>query len=268
GPMHKVMLYLFGRYIVTPPVEMILAHGYGLAVLYPSEAVPDDKEAGSAALAALAEGHADTATRWGAIAAWGWLYSRAADALLADERIDPKGLIAWGHSRYAKAALLAAAFDDRFDAVIAHQSGAGGASLNRKKAGESIKAITKTYPHWFSARYARYADKAETLPVDQHQLLALVAPRPILLGNARRDVWSDPAGALRAARGADPVYELYGETGLDQARMTPFSPQAELSFWIRPGTHGVVEEDWPAFLAFLDAHIGARRIAAPRTSSR
>ena len=254
GGMSGIMTYIFGRYIATPPLGMILERGYGVATIFPSEIVPDRREEGLAALANLAAGHKDADTRWGAIAAWGWAFSRMADVLLADDRIDPEGLITFGHSRYGKSALFAAAYDDRIDGVVSHQSGTGGASLNRKKKGESVRAITNDYPHWFSATYAAHAGREEEMSVDQHQLLALIAPRPVLLGNARRDVWSDPNGAFRAAIGADPVYELYGEEGLTQDRLNQFKPEADLSFWIRPGTHGIVKEDWPAFLEFLDAH--------------
>ncbi len=253
GVMSGLMTYVFGRYIATPPVETILAHGYAVAAIYPSEAVPDEKAAGLAALAGLSAGHEDDATRWGAVAAWGWLFSRVADVLETDDRIDQEGLIAWGHSRYGKAALVAAAWDRRIDAVIAHQSGTGGASLNRRKKGESVGAITRDYPHWFAARYAEMAGCEDESPVDQHDLLALIAPRPVFLGNARRDVWSDPNGAFRAAKAASAAYALYGSKGLEQARLDRFDPQADLSFWIRPGTHGIVKEDWPAFLDFLDA---------------
>lgn len=254
GVMSGLMTYVFGRYIATPPNETILKRGYAVAAIYPSEAVPDSRREGEAALADLAEGHGETATRWGAIAAWAWIYSRVVDALETDDRIDKDGVIAWGHSRYAKSALVAAAYDGRIDAVIAHQSGTGGASLNKEKVGETLKSITSQYPHWFAKAYEAFAGREEAMMVDQHQLLALIAPRPVLLGNARRDVWSDPSGAFRAARGADPVYELYGGSGLEQERMTPFRPGASLAFWIRPGTHGVVKEDWPAFLDFLDSH--------------
>ncbi|MEQ8177892.1 MAG: hypothetical protein RIA10_06105 [Amphiplicatus sp.] len=255
--MSGLMTYVFGRYIATPPVETILARGYAIAALYPSEAVPDSSGPGLEALAALSAGHADDETRWGAVAAWGWLFSRAVDVLETDERLDNDGFVAWGHSRYGKAALVAAAWDKRIDAVIAHQSGTGGASLNRRKKGESVGAITRDYPHWFSARYAEMAGREAELPVDQHELLALIAPRPVFLGNARRDVWSDPNGAFRAAKAASPAYALYGSNGLDQERLDRFNPQADLSFWIRPGTHGVVKEDWPAFLEFLDARYKA-----------
>lgn len=256
GMMSGVMHYVFGRYIATPPIEMILASGYGVVAIFPGEAVPDSKEDGLKALADLAAGHEDPKTRWGAIGAWGWLFSRVVDVLETDDRIDQAGLITWGHSRYGKAALVAAAWDPRIDAVVAHQSGTGGASLNRRKKGESVGDITREYPHWFSARYAEMAGREEALSVDQHELLALIAPRPVLLGNARRDVWSDPNGAFRAAEAASAAYELYGSKGLDQQRLDKFNPQADLSFWIRPGTHGVAKEDWPAFLEFLDAHFG------------
>jgi hypothetical protein len=269
GMMDNVATYVFGRYICTPPVEAILDAGYAIASIFPSEIVPDRDAEGLTALLRLSEGYADDETRWGAIAAWGWSFSRMIDVLEQDERLDKNAMIVWGHSRYAKAALVAAAFDPRIDGVIAHQSGTGGASLSFRKPGESVKAITKSYPHWFARSYAAYTDDAPP-SFDQHQLLALIAPRPVLLGNARRDVWSDPNGAFRAAMAADAVYELYGVKGLDQTGLKPYDPAADIAFWMRPGTHGVVKEDWPAFLAFLGAHFGAKdeagggRLVSPR----
>lgn len=250
--------FIFGRYICTPPVETILAAGYAIATIYPPEFIPDRGEAGLAALRRLTAGYLDDETRLGAIGAWAWAFSRMIDILEEDPRLDGEAMIVWGHSRYAKAALVAAAFDDRIDGVIAHQSGTGGASLNRDKKGESVSAITENYPHWFAPAYRLADERGGAGDVDQHMLLALIAPRPVLLGNARRDVWSDPNGAFRAAMGADPVYELYGGRGLDQPRLKPYDPAAGIAFWIRPGTHGVVKEDWPAFIQFLDAHFKAK----------
>jgi len=245
-------MFVFGRHIVTPPVTEILERGYGLAVMYPSEFVPDRKKAGLEALARLSAGHRDEATRWGAIAAWGWGFSRVIDALETDTRFS--AFIPYGHSRYGKSALVAGAFDSRIDAVISHQSGTGGASLNKKKKGESVSAITAAYPHWFSQTYAGYGKREQAMPLDQHFLLALLAPRPVLLGNARRDVWSDPNGALKAAIGAAPVWHLYGAGGLTRTDLRDYDPAARIALWMRPGTHGVTQEDWPAFLEFLDAH--------------
>lgn len=253
GVTSKIMLYVFGRYISTPPMEMILQDGYAFATIFPSEYVPDSPDAGLAALKNLSPDYENEETRWGAIAAWAWGYSRMIDTLEQDPRF--KNIwIPYGHSRYGKAALVAGAFDPRVSAVIAHQSGTGGASLNRRKKGETVKEITDTFPHWFSKTYAASAGKEAKMTSDQHALLALNAPNPIFLGNARRDVWSDPNGAFRAAQGASPAYNIYKKQGLKQDGLKPYHPDADISFYIRPGTHGVVKEDWPAFLEFLDAH--------------
>lgn len=254
GIMNKTMLYVFGRYIATPPMEMILGNGYGFATIFPSGYAPDRKDDGLKALTILSSGHIDDNTRWGSIAAWGWGYSRMVDVLEQDPRFRKDAWVTYGHSRYGKAALVAAAFDDRIGAVIAHQSGTGGASLNKRKKGESVGEITTSYPHWFSKSYADMAGSEDEMDVDQHALLALIAPRPIFLGNARRDVWSDPNGAFRAAQSASSVYNLYNKQGLMHADLKSFAPSADISFYIRPGTHGVVKEDWPAFLEFLNAH--------------
>ena len=254
GIMAKTMNYVFGRYIATPPMEMILDHGYAFAAMYPSEFVPDRSERGLTALRELSKGHADDQTRWGAIAAWGWGFSRALDVLEQDKRFAKDGFVTYGHSRYGKSALVAAAFDGRIGGVMAHQSGTGGASLNKYKKGESVGEITETFPHWFSKAYAGYAGHEQDMRTDQHALLALIAPRPLFLGNARRDVWSDPNGAFRAAQAANPAYKLYDKQGLIQRKLSEFTPGADIAFWIRPGTHGVVKEDWPAFLEFMDAH--------------
>ena len=251
----KIMLFVFGRYIATPPIENILDQGYALATVFPSEFIPDQRRTGLETLKALSRGYTDDQTRWGAIAAWAWGYSRMIDALQTEAYFMGSPFISYGHSRYGKSAMLAGAVDDRIHAVISHQSGTGGASLNKNKKGESVGEITESYPHWFSKSYASYSGREADMPVDQHALLALIAPKPVLLGNARRDVWSDPNSAFRAAMAADGVYALYKKQGLEQKSLSAFIPDTELSFYIRSGTHGVVEEDWPAFFEFLDAHI-------------
>ncbi|MBX3511817.1 MAG: alpha/beta hydrolase, partial [Hyphomonadaceae bacterium] len=154
--------------------------------------------------------------------------------------------------------------DARIAAVIAHQSGRGGASLNRSDAGESIAEIMGAYPWWFPPAYARAAESA----VDQDDLIALIAPRPVLLGNSRRDAWADPLGAWRAAESASPVYELYGEGGLVQPDMRRPNLRAGIGFYTRDGLHGVHSQDWDVFLEFLDAHFRAEAPQSGRQPSR
>ena len=242
---------IFGRHIMSPPIARILEHGYALAFIYPGDIVPDTSRAAPDALAQLmpeADGEA------GAIAAWAWVYSQAIGVL---ERYDRERMAVWGHSRNGKSALLAAAFDQRIDLVIAHQAGTGGTTLTRSYAGESVAQITNAYSYWFSPAYAAYAGHEDAIPVDQHQLIALMAPRPLLIGGAWRDQWSDPEGSFRAAEGANPVYALYGSEGLRQAGLDDFDPDADIALFMRRGLHGVTAVDWGRFLEFLDAHFAA-----------
>ena len=250
GIMNDLMRFWFGRYIVSPPIKDILGSGYAIGILFPSEFIPDGPIAGRSELdtffSDIEERH-----RPGALISW------AKQSVLLAEHFkekEYKTVITYGHSRYGKTALLAAAYSDEIDGVISHQSGTAGASLFRDKPGETLSDVVYGYPHWLSRAAEEYMDTPEALPLDQHHLLALIAPRPVLLGNARRDVWSDPEGAFRAAKGASKVYEIYGEDGLEQDKLNEFNAEANLSFWLRPGTHGIVEEDWPVFLEFLNAH--------------
>jgi (4-O-methyl)-D-glucuronate---lignin esterase len=251
GLFSRAITYFFGRYISTPPIADIMKRGYALASVFPSEFIPDSADAGVTTLDEVFNDQ-PPATRTHAVMAWAALYAKLSEYLKSQKGYTRT--IAYGHSRFAKAALVAAAFDSSIDGVIAHQSGTGGASLSRDKTGEGIASISENYPHWFVPKYSEYANNKAALPVDQHELLALIAPRPLLLGNARRDVWSDPNGAFRAAEAATTIYGLYGSQGLRQKTLKAYDPAADIAFWMRPGTHGVVKEDWPTFLEFLDAH--------------
>ena len=251
GLMMGLITFIFGSYIEKAPTEDYMERGIAFANFFAAEVVPDNGRAGRAALEqfpASADGRRPT----GAVAAWAAGYFAAMDVLDADPRIDPSRTAVIGHSRHGKSALVAGAWDPRIEAVLSHQSGTGGASLNRKKPGETVKQITRSYPHWFAPAYASYAGRTEALPVDQHMLIALIAPRRVLIGNGRRDVWSDPNGAFRAAQGADAAWRAFGEEGLSQNGLRDFDPAANIAFHLRPGGHGIVRADIDAFLAFLE----------------
>ena len=251
--MQPIVPLIFGDAIMTPPTEMILNAGYALAMVYAGDVVPDQAEAAAPFLEALTPPGAPPEQRTGAIAAWAWTYLRALDALAEDPRLRPDRVVLWGHSRNGKAALLAAAMDERPAAVIALQAGTAGASLGRDAIGESIAQITGTYPHWFAPAYAAFAGREAELPVDQHQLIALIAPRAVLIAGARRDQWSDPIGAVRAAQGASPVYELFGASPFVQEDLRQGVYERPLGTYLRNGLHGVHSLDWREAIAFLDA---------------
>lgn len=250
---------VFGDRINGPDFETILARGYGLALFYAGDVVGDEPESAAAGLNQLYGERADEA---GAVAVWAWLYSEAYNVLSADPRIDAGRVAIWGHSRNGKAALYAGAMDPRIAAIIAHQSGRGGAALNRSDDGEGIAQMMEEYPYWFPRAFES-APEADPM-LDQHDLIALIAPRPVLLGNSARDAWADPLGAWAAAEAATPVYQLYGVEGLNQSDMrTPDNADARIWFYTRNGLHGVTSGDWAVFLDFLDARMSAPEPVPP-----
>ena len=251
--MMPAITYVFGRYIGEKPIEAFLDRGIAFASYYPGDVVPDRSETGVEALNTRFD---DYEHRPGAIGVWAWTFSALRQHFDSDDRFDPDATIVYGHSRHGKAAFVAGAFDPEIDLIIAHQSGRGGASLSRSDVGESIGEITTSYPHWFTPAYESFADRADALTYDQHVLMALIAPRPLFLGNARRDRWSDPASSWQAARSASAVWEASGATGLVDKDMADFHPGAGIVYFLRNGRHGQTTADFDAFFAFLDAHLG------------
>lgn len=243
---------IFGLHANAPPWETLAEKGYALASWHPGDVVPDVPLVAEPHLKALTPIGTPPDQRTGAIAAWAWTTSRMVDVLSDDPRLDPKRVMLWGHSRHGKAALLAAAFDPRPAAVWALQSGTAGAALGRDDVGEPVADITSTFPHWFAPAYKAYAGKQADLDVDQHQLIALLAPRPVLIGTGRRDQWGDPHGSFRALKGADPVYQLFGMPAFTQSKLREPEDKGVLGFYMRPGLHGIHTEDWDEALSFFD----------------
>jgi hypothetical protein len=252
GFMARIIRLIFGQYITEGPNEWILRQGYAYASLFPGAFAADDKDRAPADIARFGKLAAKGRAPEGVIAIWAAAFGWTIDVFDQDKRLDPARTAVWGHSRHGKSALVAAAWDSRIEAVISLQSGKGGATLTRSYAGESVKQMTKAYPHWFAPAYAAYADRERDIPVDQHQLLALIAPRPVMVGNGWKDVWSDPNGAFRAALGADPAFRLMGGTGLQQTGLRDVQKRGDIDFFIRPGGHGVRKADWDYMIGWLD----------------
>ena len=253
GLVSGLVQYSLGRYHDTPPVQEAVEQGYAFASINILDFVLDGGRYGGAQLELMSKG-ADPDTAWGSLAAWAFQYSRGIDYLETDPALDPERMAIYGHSRFGKATLVAGALDPRIDMVIAHQSGRSGAALFASEKGEPIGEMVANYPQWLNKAYAARLERGETLPFDQHHVLALLAPRPVLLGHGRRDGWADPDGAFRAAIGANPAYALYGEDGFTGDTLRDFEPSDDIAYWMRGGTHGETKEDWEAFFEFLDAH--------------
>lgn len=248
-----------GSYVSRWPVEMILSRGYALATLYNGDIDPDYNHGFTQGVHPLF--HQGGASRpshaAGTITAWAWGLSRAMDYLQSVPEIDSRRVCVTGHSRLGKTALWAAANDERFALAVSNNSGCGGASLSRRNYGETLYIITNLMAHWWCPRCAEHAPHIETMPVDQHELIALSAPRPVFISSAEEDRWADPRGEFLAALAASPVYRLLETDGMAADQMPALNQpvMSRIGYEIRPGGHGIGEADWKVHLDFADRHL-------------
>lgn len=239
-------------------LEYVIDHGCAVATFYSGDVDPDKDDPTDGI-----QPHFDKAAlsndgdhAWGTLAAWAYGIQRVVDYLHQDDAIDTGRIAVVGHSRNGKTALLAGAFDERIDLVIALQAGCGGTAPSRGTVGESVKQINDRFPHWFNSAFKAFNEQPDKLPFDQHCLIALCAPRPVLLPNAIEDQWANPAGQFDMLKAAEPVYALLGAQGCAAEKMpeTGALLDSTLGYWIRPGKHSMTKVDWEVFLRFADKH--------------
>ncbi|MFA6702997.1 MAG: acetylxylan esterase [Dysgonamonadaceae bacterium] len=239
--------------------DKIIDRGYAVATMCYHDIFPDKAELKDYSIISLFPEYDSKVTapdEWQAIGAWAWGSSRIVDFLETQERIDSDKIAIMGHSRQGKAALWAGAQDERFRVVISNDSGCGGAALSRRKFGETLSIINNAFPHWFCKNFSQYNNKEETLPIDQHQLLALIAPRKVYVASADKDQWADPKGEFLSTYHASPVYQLYGLNPIKTDKMPEIHQpiMEDIGYHIRTGVHDVTDYDWKCFMDFADKH--------------
>lgn len=238
------------------PIETILRRGYAVVTACYHDIAPDDKDHWQQGVFPLWKRDANNAAQTGAIGLWAWGLSRMMDWIAQQQTLDAARVVVHGHSRLGKTALWAGANDERFALVISNNSGCNGAALARRKFGETFEVMARVFPHWFCPRFQEYSEREEFLPVDQHQLLALVAPRPVYVASAQEDLWADPRGEWLSLYHAQPAFQLFGRPILSDPEMPAIeSPRvAHCGYHIRRGQHGINNYDWTQFLHFADCH--------------
>ena len=241
------------------PFKHVLNRGYALATARFGDFDPNNDNFSNGAHPLFYE---EGQTRpleneWGTIGAWAWGLIQLMNYFEFDSDIDQKRIAVIGHSRMGKAALWAGVNDDRFSMVISNNSGCCGAALFRSKRGETIKRINEGFPHWLCANFKKFNRREFDLPIDQHMLIALIAPRPVYIGSAQDDIWADPIGEFLSAKHAGPVYELFGKTGLD----VDIPPKINepimntIGYHIRQGGHKLSLYDWDRYMDFADLYL-------------
>lgn len=241
-------------------VEMLLRRGYGLATVYAGDIEPDFNGGIGYGVRPLFFEPAQTQPKpdeWGAIGAWAWGMSRVVDLLSANPKIDAHRMIAFGFSRFGKTALWAAAQDSRFALMLSNESGKGGASLMHHLKGEKGDHLMQSFPYWFCANFQHYLGKVQNLPLDGHLLLSLIAPRPLYVGSALDDPYSDYEGEYLSTQAVSGVYALYQQTGVPQGPVPPLdrSVGGTVGYHVRHGGHDVTEFDWEQYLDFADRQL-------------
>ena len=242
------------------PMKMITDQGYAVATCFCGDFDPDKyRNSFDDGVHKLFYTNGQTKpadNEWGSIGAWAWGLSRILDYMETRDDLESKDVIAFGHSRLGKTSLWAGAQDTRFRITISNNSGCGGAALFRRRFGERLDIMAERFPDWFCVNHWQHVNREDKMPVDQHMLIALMAPRAVYIASAQDDTWADPRGEFLAGLNANSVYHLLGQPGLEAASMPAVNTPVggTIGYHIRTGAHDVTDFDWEQYLKFADKH--------------
>ena len=244
-------------------VEELVKQGYATASFHAETVAPDDKDKfAEGVIGTLYPEQLDQKDGMRALSAWAWGAMRAMDYFEKESLIDAKRAVLVGHSRAGKAALWASANDTRWAVTIPNESGCGGAALSKRKFGETVQVINTSFPHWFNDNFKAFNGKEELLPMDQHMLVSLIAPRAVYFSSAREDRWADPKGEYLSMKLGSRVYsQIYGKTinfPLDFEELKEPVIQPFAGYHIREGEHDLTLEDWKSYMDFVEMNLGRK----------
>ena len=256
---HKATEASRGLAVSMWPLKEILSRGYGVVTLNYGDIEPDDRDDFKNGAQLLFDQPHDS-TSWGKISTWAWGLSRVMDYLATNSKVDANKVAILGHSRLGKTALWTGASDKRFALIISNNSGRVGAALTKRIFGEPLEFMHEAIPFWFCDNFAKYTGKENLLPVDQHELIALIAPRPVYVASAEEDLWADPKGEFLSCVNASPVYRFLGKEGFPADIIPPVNHPVigTIGYHIRIGKHDVTLYDWQCYMDFADYHFNRK----------
>lgn len=242
------------------PIAEMLKRGYAYAVFKYTEVEPDGDKSGQNGVRELAKTEGSTAApdSWGSISAWAWGASRMVDYIKTDAALDGNRVALIGHSRLGKTVLWAAAQDERFALTFSSCAGEMGSSLARRDYGETVDDMASNFGGQFAPNLGKYIGHWDQMPVDSHFLIALNAPRPLLITAGTLDQWADPRGEFLAEVAAGPVYRLLGKKDLETTQFPPVDTpitSGDLAYFYHTGPHAITLGDWNVFLDFADRYL-------------
>lgn len=246
------------------PLGELFERGYGFCAVYQQDLVRHNEVEFLHSIHKLfyPEGQSfPKSHEWGVLSACAWGASRAMDYLETDPEIDHSRIAIMGHSKMGKATLWTAAQDERFALAISAQSGCAGAALWRRKSGETLKKMVTRFPYWLCRNAWKFVEQEDDLPVDQHMLLACIAPRPVYVHSSTDDTWADSRGEYLSAYHASEVYQLLGKKALESSMLPEVGKpiiESHVGYHIREGGHSIEMYDWHRFMDFADYHLRSK----------
>ncbi|EOZ95624.1 Glycoprotein gp2 [Indibacter alkaliphilus LW1] len=239
------------------PLKAIIGKGMVAAVFDVEDVSPDHKGRFSqGVLEKLYPEQLQRSDGMRGLGAWAWGAMRAMDYFESKSEFDTKKSMLVGHSRGGKAALWAGANDNRWSITVSNESGCGGAALSKRKYGETIERINTTFPFWFTDNFKKYNGNEESLPLDQHMLLSLIAPRGLYVASSKDDQWADPKGEylslLFASRVYDEIYQASQELPDTFNTEVNTLHLENIGYHLREGEHDLSIYDWKRFLDFAE----------------
>jgi len=246
------------------PLHQLMTRGIGLATVdYQAFATDrgnkEGKVSGGITNLFFAEGQKSTKeNEWGMIAIWAYALQAGMDYLVTNKNVDSKQIAPLGCSISGKVALWSAVTDKRFGGVLLSTAGHGADAIWRREYGETLENMCKYLPTWICRNANKYAKNVHKMPVDQHSLLACMAPRPLYVATAQHDLWADQLGQWIGTYNAASAYDLYGKyPAFNSEKQPPLNKpiiESSVGFHVRSGVHELERYDWEKYMQFMEYH--------------